>query len=542
MALLDNEIARRHDNQLETRPTPLRVRWELGDLFTADSNDLRCTFTCSVRVVDDSIERRMLQEVLMVHAPRVTDADVARHFGPTLKDAAAAAAKERGAEVWLGNDGKQPMIDALKSAAEKVAFACGLEVLAPFGMELESGSYRAHQLRDMQRKIAERQAAGQIEHMNRAAELLRQFQDLRQNAPELTTGRLLGQLNPADQGQMLQTLLLASAKQEQAAELWAVAGPYLVRIDARQDGPPRTPLSPLPPTLGPLRSVQPAHVNGERTLLIGARSGFMVYRPGSEDEPEMYPDPSIESQLGFSRVVYHGPDRGFVASHGEAGIVRWVPGRHAGPVAAFRPERFGERPPPVPGTPPPLPSSGISGSLITSRTPGPRNLQVLDEQRLIFSVANRVWILDNDDAYALPQESESEVAAIVPADKLMLIVHEDGTVCALDKETRLVACKENRGIRVKAAGALPWLGGTRLLLAGEEGAVQCVGTDDPLVTQYASPHRGLRVVAGSADLVAGVNADRQRIILWNTWDGRQPKAEVYITGLTKHRVADVDFG
>jgi hypothetical protein len=50
------------------------------------------------------------------------------------------------------------------------------------------------------------------------------------------------------------------------------------------------------------------------------------------------------------------------------------------------------------------------------------------------------------------------------------------------------------------------------------------------------------VVTGSADLVAGVSADRQRLILWNTWEGRQPLTEVYLTGITKHRVADVEFG
>ena len=70
----------------------------------------------------------------------------------------------------------------------------------------------------------------------------------------------------------------------------------------------------------------------------------------------------------------------------------------------------------------------------------------------------------------------------------------------------------------------------------------CVGADDPLVTTYASAHRGLRGRDGSADLVAGVSADRHRLVLWNSWDGRQPAAEVYVTALTHHRIADVEFG
>jgi hypothetical protein len=79
------------------------------------------------------------------------------------------------------------------------------------------------------------------------------------------------------------------------------------------------------------------------------------------------------------------------------------------------------------------------------------------------------------------------------------------------------------------------------LLAGEDGSIDCVGGDDPLVTQYVSPHRAPRVVAGSSDLVAAVSADRQRLVLWNSWDGRKPLAELYLAGLARHRVADVAF-
>jgi hypothetical protein len=159
-------------------------------------------------------------------------------------------------------------------------------------------------------------------------------------------------------------------------------------------------------------------------------------------------------------------------------------------------------------------------------------------------------VLQGNEPTELSAEDDSEVIAILPEAppgtsqeaRRMLVVHENGTVCTFDAASRQVACKDRRGLRLRAAGVLPWMGGVRLLLAPEDGPVQCVGTDDPLVTQYASGHRGLRVVTGSADLVAGVSADRQRLIIWNTWEGRQPLTEVYLTGITKHRVADVEFG
>jgi len=61
------------------------------------------------------------------------------------------------------------------------------------------------------------------------------------------------------------------------------------------------------------------------------------------------------------------------------------------------------------------------------------------------------------------------------------------------------------------------------------------------VTQYASPHRGLRAVAAAADTVAGVSGDRQRLILWKSWDGRKPFAEIHLANVARHRVADICF-
>jgi hypothetical protein len=79
------------------------------------------------------------------------------------------------------------------------------------------------------------------------------------------------------------------------------------------------------------------------------------------------------------------------------------------------------------------------------------------------------------------------------------------------------------------------------LLAGEEGPVQCVGVDDPLVTHYASPYRGLRAVSATAEWIAAVSPDRQRLVLWNSWEGRQPAGEVFLTALARHRIADIEL-
>jgi hypothetical protein len=340
---------------------------------------------------------------------------------------------------------------------------------------------------------------------------------------------VLQQISPSDRGAVLQTLLLASAKQRGADRLWAVAGPYLVRIDV-QGGPVRPQLFPLPPTLGPLRSISTAQVDGKRVLLAGARSGFMLIDTEKPSEPRLFADRGVESPLGFNRVIYWGTRNGFAASHGDAGIVRWDPNEPDAPRSTLRPDRF------LVGEPMVTSDSG------STHTAGPRNLQVLNERSLLFSAAARLFVTDMEGVQAIATESNSEIISIFRDDGRLIVVHEDGTLSALDPATLELSSIGRRGARVRSAAALPWLDTTRLLLAGDDGPIQCIGFDDQLVSEYQSPHRGFRVLAGSPDLLAGVSSDRQRLILWQTWDGRQPLTEVYLTGLTRHRIADIAFG
>ena len=64
--------------------------------------------------------------------------------------------------------------------------------------------------------------------------------------------------------------------------------------------------------------------------------------------------------------------------------------------------------------------------------------------------------------------------------------------------------------------------------------------EDELIGQYISNHTGLRQTAAAADRVAAVSADRQRILLWPSWDGRGPPVELHVAAAAKHRVADIE--
>jgi hypothetical protein len=95
---------------------------------------------------------------------------------------------------------------------------------------------------------------------------------------------------------------------------------------------------------------------------------------------------------------------------------------------------------------------------------------------------------------------------------------------------------------VTGGALLPWLSASRLLLNRADGPIECIGLEDQLVTQFSSGHTGMKAITGCIGKVAAMSSDRQRILLWNAWDGRKTAAEVYLTGLTHHRIADVVFG
>ena len=156
----------------------------------------------------------MLQEVLLAGRHSVTDETVAAHFAPALRGAAERFVDGRPVATLLEDQGRHAAAEALRAAGKAVAFSCGVELLPPFQVEAESPTLQRQRLRAMQRAAAEQQAAGQIEHFQRAAELLKQFQALRQAAPELSAGQVLQQISPADRGPVLQTLLLASAQSD----------------------------------------------------------------------------------------------------------------------------------------------------------------------------------------------------------------------------------------------------------------------------------------------------------------------------------------
>jgi hypothetical protein len=305
--------------------------------------------------------------------------------------------------------------------------------------------------------------------------------------------------------------LLASAGKTAGARLWAVAGPSLIAIPNEDSPVPK--LIPLPAELGPLRSISPG-VDGE--LLVGCRGGVMRVDPESPEKAMLFQDPRMASQLGFNAAIL--VENCIWATHGEAGLVAWQLNDPAAPQIAVRPKS------------------------VNFPDFSPRNLAAVDANRLIVSTARQLFTASSDGQIAaLGAPASADIVGIFAQEDQILIVQEDGLICALNPRDLSEICRQRRTGRVTAAATLPWLDDARLLLATEDGPILCAGIDDDLITQYASAHRAPRIVAGASDRIAAVTSDRQRLILWRSWDGRKPYAELHLANLAKHRIADVGF-
>jgi hypothetical protein len=506
MAPRGTELGRRVNGRVELRRDAVRLRLRLGDIPTADIHLIDVDFNASVRPLDERGEREMFEETFLNSRDAAGVDDIAAHFTPALHRAMCGLARTQPAEHWLAESSKQAVIDGLRAAAKPVAFACGVELLPPFDLVVTSRTLQREKLDEMERTLSQRRLAGQVENVQRAAELLREFSTLRQAMPELAAGQLLEHVAPANRGSMLQSLLMASATSA-TARLWAVAGTSLLTIDPRsRPSSPSATTTELPADLGPLRSVQ---ADGDR-LLIGAQTGVMIVDPHNSREVVLLRDPRIASQLGFNSVARTGSI--VWASHSDGGVVWWDIDDVAKPRGTFADAKHA------------------------------RNLITLDDKHVIFSTKDAVFVGEIDESPAMIASTPSPVLLIHAGERGIDLVRSNGEVETLDRQTLQRKSLQRRAGELSAAGTLPFLGSSRLLLASSDGPIHCVGGDDTLMTQYLSIHRGLRAVAACADVVAALSGDRQRIVLWQSWAGESPAGEIHVGAAARHRAADICFG
>jgi hypothetical protein len=474
----------------------------LEDLLSKDGHRLSVAFSAIAKAIDEPAEVQMFTENFSV-APSAGSKNAVNHFVPGLRSAGSELAAGDSAEHLLAPDARGRWIDVLKVAANETGFSCGIQILPPFEVEVTSPTLQKERLEQMQRTADQRRSETRAEQFSRAAELLRQWEALKADVPGITPGKLLEQISPADRGQMLDTLLMAGANAQgrsTTADLWAVSGSTLIRIDDAG----KAQAIPLATTLGPLRSVNAQ----DHKLLIGARGGVFLIDPANPQRAAAYEYTALKSEHGFTAVTQI--DSHLWACHREGGLVGWDIGNRDQPAMVFSIAGLGAEPKHL------VPAG-------------------------LFTAGQKLYRLTPEGPLPLAISAGAPVVAILPLEGQLAIVCESGLVQLVDQRDWRKSGEINTGSRVCSAGVLPWLGSYRLLLGRVDGPVECLGLEDQLVTRFTGSPGGVRAITATASKVAAMSGDRQRVVVWNNWDGRAPVAEIHIPSLTQHRIADLSF-
>ena len=210
--LRDSEFARRSETGIQIRPGAVRLRWDLTDLATADGHLARGTFTRQRRALPEPNQLKMLDEAFLGSNSVITLADVVVYFADAILSAARKHARGVDSQTLLADEGKQTLATVLMSAADSVAFSCGIEILQPVQVELNCPTLQRRQFEEMDRQAAQRRSADQVDQLRRSAELFKQFEAVRSAAPELSPGQVLSRIGTTDQADVFRAMVLASAQ------------------------------------------------------------------------------------------------------------------------------------------------------------------------------------------------------------------------------------------------------------------------------------------------------------------------------------------
>ncbi|MEM6561443.1 MAG: hypothetical protein AAF656_07565 [Planctomycetota bacterium] len=456
-----------------------RVEVPIAGLVCADKHDLDVTLALRVRLSDTAADRALFVE-RFGEGP-----DVGRFLIDALRPTAEALTDVLNAADITADPSvlQEQLVDAAKARL----FAVGLQVLPPIECTATSHTLRRARLESIAAEEASRRSEAQAEQLRQAAALL---DDVR--TTDAPVGDLLANVAPAERGGMVQNLLRASAAEASAWTLHVVSGDQVLEVE--RGGANELSAQRVEDSLGPLRSIV-INSRGPSAIgrVLGAQAGVWV------DDTAFRFD-SAPSPQGFNGAIVG--DGELFATHGEFGVVRWSLDRpnEADVIAA----------------------------------PPARCPHLLPDGRLLFASGREV-IVDT----TVVAELTGDVVAIVPVDRRLAAVGADGSVVLIDANTLAVLETFSVGKQVKHAAALPWLGSARLVL-GTDAGVSVVGPDDGLSSDRAVAG-GCKVVAATADTIAAVTGDRQRVVLLSTWEPSAEPTTMFVTATTRHRVGDLAF-
>lgn len=496
---------------------------EIVGVTTRDGHTICGTYTVPIRAATSALDRRALADALTAsNSDAIGATEIAGLVRTDVEASLRYTADAHDAAWMLSQDGRRTTCQSLDNAVDSVAFRYGMQLDGASRWGVRSPTLDADRLRAAERVRVDAEAADRLRHLRHAATVARDVFAQGDGLP----ANFLESVAEADRPAALAATIARGAGKG-VAPLYLVAGRSLVVID------PASPTARVVCTandaVGALRSVRALHHGAKNLLALGGQRGVELIdlAKTSEAAPSagraVFVDDSQSSSLGFNDVAIDPSTGHLVATHSQAGLVTWN-FKVAGDADA---------------------THGAAERRSPNLT-GAGGLSTLgDGDQLAFSAGPRVYVVSAGEPREIFYAVDADVVAILPERGRSHVVTEDGAYVTLERDAAgqwRPGGRTATGGPVSAATALPWLSGVRLLLAREDGGLDCVGVDDTVVTRYASRHVGLRAIATSATHVAALTADRQRVVFWSAMDGRAPVGEVHVSAMVGNRVAGIEFG
>jgi hypothetical protein len=503
-------VASRQGGALLIVDETFRARLSLPETDAVGGQTVALRVECGIRACDAEADRQMLAETLLPSGDTLLLSSVEQHLATALTQAVKKPLSEADAAALVENASSiEPVV---QKALDGAAFGCGMEIVPPISVVATSPSIERQKKLDAVKARQEEVAKLQQAAFGRATDLAKQVESLKASGAKLSA--VLAASSGVDRGEILRAAFLTCA--DSNATLRIAAGSFLVTVDATK--PFAEPKSLSVASLGAIRSLRNATLDGVPSLLVGTRGGVCAVDLNAGNVSAQYPLTGISSEFGFNAACVLPESRQVVATHAQLGAVTWnldTPGEE--------------------------PTSQSPG---TAEYAGGRAVVAIDGRRAAFAAGGTVCILDeHGNVRPVAGSDGATILALVPWDELRLLaVREDGFIDVLDASTLDRLDRIRRGTRPTSASTIECLGANRLLLAGDEGPVIMCGIDDEAITQLGSTISGWRDVAAHNGRIAAVTSDRQRVVIWNAWEPSKPFAEVHVSATVRHRVADVTFG
>ncbi len=509
MAHPDSQVlAERVEGRLVVHDRAVSVRWEINGPIAADGHALHCVFSCRVRALPDKTEQRMLIEALPGGWEIVGPDQVRGILSDRLHATAEQLAASRPAEHWLKDDGRSQLAYVLEQSARAVAFAAGLEVLAPFDLTTDSPSLEHQRVETLQRKQVEERAKRRRAIAERVDKAVAESGD---HPPVIDAE------SEEERRDFLAAMIDSASIRAPQRTLCAISGDSLLMLNPAAPSDINT--LPLPADLGPLRSAMMIDLDGRPNILVGARSGLILLDPASPANPKLFEDPSLQSTLGFNqclRICDH-----LWACHGDGGLVGWKVDAPDKPAHVIR-------------------AADLQNQLDAPAGASPRYLHLLTDSEILFAMGPLLCRMDAGRKVERVAVESSDIAGIFGDDQNIRLTLKNGQIIVRSRaDMRIVTALAGTG-PITAVCAIPCFGLPMQLTAGDRG-VECFDDTGLRIRDYTTPHRDLRMIAACEKWIAGLSADRKHVLLWNSTAPGKSLHELNLSHQTRHRIADLSW-